>query len=120
MVLAPTARPSIWWPRQMPKVGTPVSMMSRMTGTAYSPVAAGSPGPLERNTPSGLSAMMSSPEVWAGTTGNRQPETTARRRADGAEADAFEHGPVGENQEGGRHGLGPAVAALLAIHAPTT
>ena len=65
--------PSIWWPRQMPKVGTPLSMMSRMTGTAYSPVAAGSPGPFERKTPSGFSAMMSSAEVFAVTTVTLQP-----------------------------------------------
>ena len=32
--LAPTAMPSIWWPRQMPKVGMPSAMMSRITGTA--------------------------------------------------------------------------------------
>src|SRR5215475_1558055 len=52
----------------MPKVGTPRAISSRITGTAYSPVAAGSPGPFERNTPSGLSARMSSAEVLAGTT----------------------------------------------------
>src|SRR4029078_59256 len=39
-----------------------------MGGTAYSPVAAGSPGPFERKTPSGFSAMMSSAEALAATT----------------------------------------------------
>ena len=39
-----------------------------MTGTAYSPVAAGSPGPLDRNTPSGFIARISSADVVAGTT----------------------------------------------------
>ena len=39
-----------------------------ITGTAYSPVAAGSPGPFDRNTPSGFSASMSSADVVAGTT----------------------------------------------------
>jgi hypothetical protein len=36
------------------------AITSRMTGTAYSPVAAGSPGPFDRNTPSGLCARISS------------------------------------------------------------
>ena len=44
-----------------------------MTGTAYLPVAAGSPGPLDRNTPSGFSARMSSAVVVAGTTVTLQP-----------------------------------------------
>ena len=35
-----------------------VSSSPWITGTAYSPVAAGSPGPFDRNTPSGLSARM--------------------------------------------------------------
>ncbi len=39
-----------------------------MTGTAYSPVAAGSPGPLERKMPSGCMARMSSALAVAGTT----------------------------------------------------
>ena len=44
------------------------SISVRITGTAYSPVAAGSPGPLERKMPSGLSARMSAADVCAGTT----------------------------------------------------
>src|SRR6185295_9083774 len=40
--------PSIWWPRQMPKVGMFLSMIVLMTGTAYSPVAAGPPVPHPR------------------------------------------------------------------------
>ena len=51
-----------------------------ITGTAYSPVAAGSPGPLDRNTPSGLSARMSSAVVVAGTTVTLQPAPASRRR----------------------------------------
>jgi len=50
-----------------------------ITGTAYSPVAAGSPGPFDKNTPSGLSAMMSSAEVLAGTTVTLQPEPASNR-----------------------------------------
>ena len=80
MVLAPTAMPSIWWPRQMPKVGMSWSMMLLITGTAYSPVAAGSPGPFDRNTPSGLSATMSSAAVVAGTTVTLQPLAASSRR----------------------------------------
>jgi hypothetical protein len=38
------------------EVGSRASIKARITGTAYSPVAAGSPpGPSDRNTPSGLS-----------------------------------------------------------------
>src|ERR1700738_1231048 len=72
--------PSIWWPRQMPKVGISLSMMSRITGTAYSPVAAGSPGPLERKTPSGLSAMTSAAGACARTTPTLPPFPGSWRR----------------------------------------
>src|SRR6516165_6987378 len=57
----------------MPKVGVPDSITLRITGTAYSPVAAGSPGPLLKKTPSGRIARMSSAEVVAGTTVTLQP-----------------------------------------------
>src|SRR3569623_2345250 len=60
VVRPPTAMPSSWWPRQMPNSGLPVSSSFWITGTAYSPVAAGSPGPLDRKMPSGFSAMTSS------------------------------------------------------------
>jgi hypothetical protein len=33
-VLAPTARAMIWWPRQMPKVGMPLSTMLRVAAMA--------------------------------------------------------------------------------------
>src|ERR1700731_4227170 len=79
MVLAPTARPSIWWPRQMPNTGF-FSISARITGTAYAPVAAGSPGPLERKMPSGLSARMSAASVRAGTTVTVQPSPASWRR----------------------------------------
>ena len=46
----------------MPKVGI-LSISVRITGTAYSPVAAGSPGPFDRKMPSGLSARMSAADV---------------------------------------------------------
>jgi hypothetical protein len=51
-----------------------------IVGTAYSPVAAGSPGPFERNTPSGLSARMLSSEVCAGTTVTLAPAFTRLRK----------------------------------------
>src|SRR5258707_7557754 len=53
----------------MPNVGVPLSITCLMTGTAYAPVAAGSPGPFDRNTPSGFIARISSADVVAGTTG---------------------------------------------------
>ena len=50
----------------MPKIGRSRSSSRRIVGTAYSPVAAGSPGPFERKTPSGFSARMSAALVVAG------------------------------------------------------
>ena len=64
----------------MPKVGRPEATTSLITGTAYSPVAAGSPGPFDKNTPSGLSAKMSSAGVVAGTTVTLQPTPASKRR----------------------------------------
>jgi hypothetical protein len=52
--LAAEREASSWWPRQMPNIGLPVSISALMVGTAYLPVAAGSPGPLDRKMPSGL------------------------------------------------------------------
>ena len=57
----------------MPNNGLPVSSIARITGTAYSPVAAGSPGPFDRKKPSGSSAMIASNEAVAGTTDTRAP-----------------------------------------------
>ena len=48
----PSARPSSWLPKQMPKNGIRASSTSRSTATSASAVA-GSPGPLEKKTPSG-------------------------------------------------------------------
>ena len=64
----------------MPKVGIFSSSTLRITGTAYSPVAAGSPGPLDRKTPSGFRASMSSAVAVAGTTVTLQPARASRRR----------------------------------------
>ena len=64
----------------MPKVGTSFSRTCRIIGTAYSPVAAGSPGPFDRKTPSGFSAMMSSADVWAGTIVTLQSRPANSRR----------------------------------------
>lgn len=79
-VRPPTASPIIWWPRQIPKVGMPLSITARIVGTAYSPVAAGSPGPLERKTPSGWWASTSSAVAVAGSTVTLQPWSARRRR----------------------------------------
>src|SRR5258707_576114 len=78
MVRPPMAIASIRWPRQMPNTGF-FSISSRITGTAYSPVAAGSPGPLERKMPSGLSARISAADVCAGPTVTRQRLPASRR-----------------------------------------
>ena len=74
---APTASESSWWPRQMPKIGTaPTS--SAMLDTAPT-TALGSPGPFERNTPSGLLATMSAAGVVEGTT-STDPSVAKWRR----------------------------------------
>ena len=76
LVFPPTASASIWWPRQMPNSGFFVSSIAWITGTAYSPVAAGSPGPFDRKKPSGSCAMISSKVAVAGTTVTRAPAST--------------------------------------------
>jgi len=64
----------------MPINGLPLATSFWISGTAYSPVAAGSPGPFDRTTPSGLRARTSSAVVVAGTTVMRAPvEARARR-----------------------------------------
>src|SRR2546423_491706 len=64
------ASPSSWWPRQIPKIGNWPSDSVRIVSIAY-PTAAGSPGPFDRNTPSGLRSRTCSAVVAAGTTGAR-------------------------------------------------
>ncbi len=57
----------------MPNTGNPASIAARITGMAYAPVAAGSPGPFDSTTPCGLWRMMSSNEAFAGTTVTSAP-----------------------------------------------
>ena len=54
-VSAPIARPSNWWPRQMPYSGRPWSTIARTSATCES-IEPGSPGPFASSTPSGASA----------------------------------------------------------------
>ena len=61
----------IWWPRQMPNTGSLPS--SPCTLSRAPSTAAGSPGPFERNTPSGSRASTSAAGVDAGTTSTWQP-----------------------------------------------
>src|SRR5579871_1181353 len=72
------ARDRIWLPKQMPKIGTPASSTPRIAATAY-PAAAGSPGPLEKNTPSGLTARISLAEEVAGSTRTSMPRCAMLR-----------------------------------------
>ena len=51
VVSAPAARPTIWWPRQMPSSGRPSSMIACARATGPSS-RAGSPGPGDRIRPS--------------------------------------------------------------------
>ena len=64
----------------MPNSGFFVSSIAWITGTAYSPVAAGSPGPFDRKKPSGSCAMISSKLAPAGTTVTRAPASTRLRK----------------------------------------
>ena len=52
-VSSPSARPSSWWPRQMPKSGRPLSTIARTSATCAS-IEPGSPGPFASSTPSGV------------------------------------------------------------------
>ena len=80
-VLAPRASANIWCPKQMPKTGkSVVSKMVLIIGTAYSPVAAGSPGPFDRKTPSGLWANTSSAVAVAGNTVTSHPADAKQRK----------------------------------------
>ncbi len=58
----------------------PVSSSCRITGTAYSPVAAGSPGPFDRKMPSGSCAITSSKVDVAGSTVTRAPASARLRK----------------------------------------
>jgi len=77
---APRASAISWWPRQMPKIGTPAAISSLITGTACRPVAAGSPGPFDRKMPSGRWRRISAAVAWAGTTVTSQPALARQRR----------------------------------------
>ena len=66
-VLALRAIANNWWPRQIPNTGNPLFIISFIIFTAYFPVAAGSPGPLDKKTPLGLIFRISSTVVWQGT-----------------------------------------------------
>src|SRR5918995_4359036 len=63
----------------MPNVGTPLSTSAFAFATAYGS-AAGSPGPLLRNTPSGFMASSSDAGVVAGNTRTSHPYAVKRRR----------------------------------------
>ena len=77
-VRRPSARARIWLPRQMPKTGRPASSTPRIASTAYV-AAAGSPGPLLKNTPSGSAARIWSALTVAGTTSTSQPRAARWR-----------------------------------------
>ncbi len=73
----PSARPRTWLPKQMPKTGTPRPSRSAVSATARSAVA-GSPGPLERNTPSAPVASTCSTVEVAGSTWVSMPRSAIR------------------------------------------
>ena len=80
VVSPPSARPRIWWPRQMPNIGLALGELAHVLADRPR-TAAGSPGPFERNTPSGSSASTSlARSCRAGTTVTSKPCSTSRRR----------------------------------------
>ena len=99
----PRAEASSWWPRQIPKIGT---SPSRPWMAPMVPVtAAGSPGPLDRNTPSGWRASTSAAR-GAGRhdlDGGELAEVAEDRRLD---AEVVGHDPAGSVAHG--VGLGAA------------
>ena len=68
MVLAPNVNARIWWPKQIPNIGKFFLIKSLIILIAYLPVAAGSPGPLDKNIPFGLRAKILSEGVLHETT----------------------------------------------------
>ena len=76
VVLNPAAIESNWCPMQIPKIGILFSKIFLMTGAAYCEVANGSPGPFDKNTPSGLCFKISAKEDWAGSTVILKPWST--------------------------------------------
>ena len=77
-VVAPTARPRIWWPRQMPNSGMrPIASRHSSTGPSRT---AGSPGPLASSRPSAPVARTSSHVAVWGSTTTRQVRWRSERR----------------------------------------
>ena len=64
----------------MPNSGIFFSRMAVIVGMAYCPVSAGSPGPFERNTPSGFKSRILSAGVVAGTTIGVRPTSCRCRK----------------------------------------
>ena len=71
-VSAPAARPTIWWPRQIPSSGRPSSMTARRARPGRR-VAPGRPGPGERTTPATSAASTSAAVAVCGSTRTRSP-----------------------------------------------
>ncbi len=63
----------------MPKIGTPIFINFLITGTAYLPVAKGSPGPFDKKIPFGLWLIISSNEDSTGKTINSKFFETSDR-----------------------------------------
>ena len=66
--LAPSANASNWCPRQIPNIGKFFLISSLIILIAYIPVAAGSPGPLDKKIPFGFNSNISFALVWQETT----------------------------------------------------
>src|SRR6266480_4429894 len=76
-VSSPSASPSSWWPRQMPKSGTwPSSSRTVSIGPSST---AGSPGPFETSTARGSVSRTASSSHEPGTTTTSSPHSARRR-----------------------------------------
>ena len=77
-VPSPSARPSSWLPKQIPKNGRP-RREHRPQQVDRAGRAAGSPGPLEKNTPSGCDGEHVASVADAGSTCTSMPRSAIRR-----------------------------------------
>ena len=72
-VVPPAARPTIWWPRQMPISGIlPSASLASLTGPSSTD---GSPGPFDSTSPSTFAASTSAHSAVCGRTTTRQPRS---------------------------------------------
>ena len=78
--MPPNVSARIWWPKQIPNMGKFFLIKLLTISIAYFPVAAGSPGPLDKNTPFGFKLNISSAVVLQETTVTLQLKSEKYRK----------------------------------------